>query len=57
VKFAEDEGLICRNLPDSVALCPPLVISVEEIHEMFDRLERALDKTAAWVEAEGLLAA
>ncbi len=57
VKFAEDEGLICRNLPDSVALCPPLVISVEEIHEMFDRLERALDKTAAWVEAEGLPAA
>ena len=57
VKFAEAEGLICRNLPDSVALCPPLVISVEEIHEMFDRLERALDKTAAWVKAEGLLAA
>ena len=57
VKFAQDEGLIVRNLPDAVAMCPPLIITVEEIHELFDRLERALDKTAAWVRSEGLLAA
>ncbi|MDQ4060903.1 MAG: aminotransferase class III-fold pyridoxal phosphate-dependent enzyme, partial [Pseudomonadota bacterium] len=57
VKFAQDEGLIVRNLPDTVAMCPPLIITIEEIHELFDRLERALDKTAAWVRSEGLLAA
>ena len=57
VKFAQDEDLIVRNLPDTVAMCPPLIITVEEIHELFDRLERALDKTAAWVRSEGLLAA
>jgi 4-aminobutyrate--pyruvate transaminase len=28
-----------------------------EIEEMFNRYERALDKTLAWAKAEGLLAA
>ncbi len=54
VKYAQDHGLVCRMLVDSVALCPPLIIQEDEIHEMFDRLERAIDDTAAWVEREGL---
>lgn len=36
-----------RALPgDTVALCPPLVISLPEIDEMFDKLEAALDDVA-----------
>jgi 4-aminobutyrate--pyruvate transaminase len=58
VAFAQGEGLIVRFLTgDRVALCPPLVISEGEIDELFDRLTRALDRTAAWVRQEGLLAA
>src|ERR1700744_424957 len=54
--FAEDNGLIVRALPvDRLALCPPLVISEEEIDELFDRLTRALDATAAWAKKEKLL--
>lgn len=56
--FAHEEGLIVRALPgDTVALCPPLVITDEELGEMFDRLERALDRTEAWVAREDLRAA
>ena len=58
VGFAQAEGLIVRSLlGDRVALCPPLVISDGEIDELFDRLTRALDRTAAWVRHEGSLAA
>ncbi|HXV36709.1 MAG TPA: aminotransferase [Myxococcota bacterium] len=48
------EGLIIRNVGDTIALCPPLVIAEAEIGELFDRLERALDATLHWVEREGL---
>jgi 4-aminobutyrate--pyruvate transaminase len=33
------------------------VISEDEIDELFDRLARALDKTADWLAREGLIAA
>lgn len=53
MKIAEEEGLICRAVAgDNVALCPPLVIEEAEIDEMFDTLERTLDRTARWVESE-----
>lgn len=55
--FAQAEGLITRPLGgDRVAFCPPLIIKEAEIDEMFDRYVRALDRTLAWVRAEGLLA-
>jgi 4-aminobutyrate---pyruvate transaminase len=53
-RFCEDEGLIARALGDSIALCPPLVITETEVGELFDRLGRALDKTEAWVNREKL---
>jgi 4-aminobutyrate--pyruvate transaminase len=58
VGFAQGEGLIVRSLSgDRIAICPPLIISEEEIDQLFDRLGRALDRTAAWVRQEGLRAA
>ncbi len=51
-----DHGLIVRNIGDTIAICPPLVINESEIGELFDRLQRALDETLAWVEREGLRA-
>ncbi|MFO1349717.1 MAG: aspartate aminotransferase family protein [Gammaproteobacteria bacterium] len=39
-------GLIVRGLPnDAVGICPPLIITETEIHDLFDRLHRALDDT------------
>ncbi len=50
----QEHQLIVRNIGDTIALCPPLVITESEISELFDRLERALDDTLAWVEREAL---
>jgi 4-aminobutyrate---pyruvate transaminase len=44
---AQENGLICRALMDTVALCPPLVITEKEIDEMLRRFGKALDETAA----------
>jgi 4-aminobutyrate--pyruvate transaminase len=58
VGFAQAEGLIVRSLlGDRISLCPPLIITEAEIHELFDRLTRALDRTADWIAKEGLMAA
>ncbi|GEO99439.1 aminotransferase [Methylobacterium haplocladii] len=55
VAFAQAEGLIVRFLTgDRIAVCPPLIIEPDEIDTLFDRLTRALDRTAAWIKAEGL---
>ena len=53
VQFAEAEGLIVRSvLGDVLTLSPPLIISPQEIDELFDRLTRALDKTLDWATRE-----
>jgi 4-aminobutyrate--pyruvate transaminase len=51
---AQEHGLILRAMIDTVALCPPLVISEAEIDEMLRRFGRALDDTAAALERAGL---
>ncbi|AUG54975.1 aspartate aminotransferase family protein [Thalassospira marina] len=38
------EGVILRAMGDSVALCPPLIITDEQIDDMFDKIEVALGK-------------
>lgn len=49
VRFAEEEGLICRAVGgDNIGLCLPLVIGEAEINAMFDSLERALNRTLDW---------
>jgi len=58
MNFCQDEGLIVRALlGDRVALCPPLVITQDEINDLFDRLERALAKSLDWATKEKLIAA
>ncbi len=52
--FAQEEGLIIRAISDSIAICPPMIISESELNELFDRLERALVKTADIVTRENL---
>lgn len=53
-----DHGLILRAAAGtSVAACPPLIITEDEIHQMFDRFKLALDDTWDYVNKEQLLAA
>jgi 4-aminobutyrate---pyruvate transaminase len=44
-------GLITRALGDTVNFCPPLIITKEEIADMYARTRSALDETHAWVQA------
>jgi 4-aminobutyrate--pyruvate transaminase len=56
VGAAQAEGLIVRYLlGDTISLCPPLVISAQELDLLFERLTRALDRTLAWAKGEGLV--
>ncbi len=48
---AQAHGLIVRALGDRIAFSPPLVITEDEIAEMFTRFGRALDDTARWVKS------
>lgn len=45
----EENGLIVRALGDSLALCPPLIITEDQVDEVFTKLERALDETRTWL--------
>ncbi len=50
VERAAEHGLIVRGLiNDSVAFCPPLIITDAQVNDMFDAFERALDDTAGYV--------
>jgi 4-aminobutyrate---pyruvate transaminase len=40
---AAHHGLIVRNMRDAIAVCPPLIINEEEIEELLQGLQRALD--------------
>lgn len=57
VAIAQEEGVILRNLGDALALCPPLIISPEEIDDLFDRVARTLDRVLDHAKAQDLLAA
>ncbi|MFC4234730.1 aspartate aminotransferase family protein [Thalassospira xianhensis] len=37
-----EHGVILRALGDSVAFCPPLIITEQQVHDMFDKVEAAL---------------
>ncbi len=41
------KGVILRALGDTVAFCPPLIITEAQIHEMFDAVEAALTEWEA----------
>ncbi|MEE9375777.1 MAG: aminotransferase [Rhizobiaceae bacterium] len=48
-EFCQKHGLILRAIGDTIAICPPMIISEEELVALFDRLEKALDDTEDWV--------
>jgi 4-aminobutyrate---pyruvate transaminase len=54
VALAQDEGLIVRAVGgDTIGICPPLIITADEINDLFDRLSRAFDKGLDWAKREG----
>jgi 4-aminobutyrate--pyruvate transaminase len=49
MRRCEAHGLVSRSLGDTMALCPPLIITDAQIDELFSKLELALNETLAWV--------
>jgi len=47
-QHALKHGLFVRPLPgDSIGICPPLIITEEQIHDLFDRMKAGLDDAAS----------
>ncbi len=55
-QLCEQHGAILRPLGDTVALCPPMIITEAELNELFDRFEKALDATEEWVAKDDMRA-
>ncbi len=50
-----ERGVISRAIADTMVFCPPMVITEDEIDELFAPAEAALDATLDWARAEGLI--
>lgn len=46
VRQAQDNGLILRGIQDSVAFCPPLIITEAQVGTLADRFARSLEEVA-----------
>ena len=46
---AQDHGLIVRAMGDRIGFSPPLVMTPDQVADMYDRFEMALEDTHAWV--------
>lgn len=55
MQLCQEQGLIVRAIGDSIALCPPFIVTVEHVDEIFVKLARGLDATLAWAQRERLL--
>jgi 4-aminobutyrate--pyruvate transaminase len=52
---AEEHGLIIRAIGDTIAFCPPLIITESEIKLMISRFNVALDDTLMMVRKSGYI--
>lgn len=48
-------GVILRAIGDTLAFCPPMTISADELEALFAPIETALDATMHWAKGEGHL--
>lgn len=52
--LAQEEGVITRAIGDTIAICPPLVITADEMEELFDKLARGLGRAMDLIARERL---
>lgn len=51
--FCQDRGLIVRAIGDAIAVCPPFIVTEDDIGEIFDRFEQGLAATLEWATKAG----
>ncbi len=54
IRLIEEAGAILRALGDTIAICPPMIISESDLNHLFDCLEMGLNQTDKWVEQKKL---
>jgi 4-aminobutyrate--pyruvate transaminase len=47
--LGHDNGLIVRAIGDTIALCPPMIITQAQVQELLARLRKTLDQAAAQI--------
>ena len=50
--IGHEEGLIMRNLGDTLALCPPLIVTEEDVAEICARMTRVVDRVHDWIASD-----
>lgn len=55
MNFCQEHGLIVRAIGDAVAVCPPYIVTAEQVDEIFDLFEKGLDDTLDWAKKERLI--
>jgi 4-aminobutyrate---pyruvate transaminase len=55
MQLCQQRGLIVRAVGDAVVLCPPFIVTPNDVDEIFDRFGQGLDDTLDWARKERLL--
>jgi 4-aminobutyrate--pyruvate transaminase len=55
MQLCQERGLIVRAIGDVIALCPPFIVTPDQIDEIFTLLAQGLDATLAWARKEQLV--
>jgi 4-aminobutyrate--pyruvate transaminase len=53
--FCQERGLIVRAIGDAIAICPPYIVTPQDVDDIFDRLGDGLNDTLAWAKKERLV--
>ncbi|OSI30539.1 aspartate aminotransferase family protein [Bradyrhizobium canariense] len=54
MQIGHEQGLIFRSIGDTLALCPPLIVTEDQISEIVARMHRVLTLTVAQIKALGI---
>ena len=52
---AQENGLICRAIGDTIAICPPLIIDEAQVEEVVTRLRKSIREVAVQAKKDGML--
>ena len=55
MQLCQEQGLIVRAIGDVIALCPPFIVTPNDVDEIFAKLRLGLDATLEWARRERLL--
>ena len=55
MQLCQERGLIVRAIGDVIALCPPFIVTPNQIDEIFTLLAQGLDDTLTWARKEQLV--